>query len=199
VDLSNCPRIGGAGVLAIARANPNIRHLFLMLNDQSSLSDDDMAHVARHLKRLQVLDLTACNQLGRSTISGIARHCQFVERISLASLVQVSNDEVRSLLTKCPGLSHVDLSGCALLTLEALFDIGSAKNLKRLVLSMTPNISDDYLSGLRQKYPNLTIDRFSRVQEHPDDLSLALRCPPKPLKKGKKKKRGVAKAKAKAK
>jgi len=197
VDLSNCPRIGGAGVLAIARANPNIRHLFLMLNDQSSLSDDDMAQVSKHLKRLQVLDVSACSQLGRLTLAGVARHCQFVEKISLASLVQIGNDEVRSLLSKCLSLSYIDLSSCALLTPEALFDIGGAKNLKKVLLSMTPNISDDYLSNLRQKHPNVQIVRYSRVQEHPEDLSLALRCPPKPIKKGKKKKRGVAKAKAK--
>jgi len=197
VDLSNCPRISGAGVLAIARKNPNIRHLFLMLNDQSSLSDDDMAQVSKHLKRLQVLDVSACSQLGRLTLAGVARHCQFVEKISLASLVQIGNDEVRSLLSKCLSLSYIDLSSCALLTPEALFDIGGAKNLKKVLLSMTPNISDDYLSNLRQKHPNVQIVRYSRVQEHPEDLSLALRCPPKPIKKGKKKKRGVAKAKAK--
>merc|ERR1739848_788742 len=38
VDLTSCPCLSGAGVLAIARANPNIRHLFLMLNAQPALS-----------------------------------------------------------------------------------------------------------------------------------------------------------------
>eukprot|EP00746_Dinoflagellata_sp_MGD_P004460 gnl/MRDRNA2_/MRDRNA2_108613_c0_seq1.p1 gnl/MRDRNA2_/MRDRNA2_108613_c0~~gnl/MRDRNA2_/MRDRNA2_108613_c0_seq1.p1 ORF type:complete len:532 (-),score=101.86 gnl/MRDRNA2_/MRDRNA2_108613_c0_seq1:13-1608(-) len=197
VDLSSCPCLTGAGVLAIARANPNIRHLFLMLNDQHSMSDEDISHVARHLKRLQALDVSACLQLGRLTISAISRHCQFVEKLSLASLVQITNDEVRLLLSKCPSLSHIDLSGCALLTSEALFELGNTKSLKRIVLSMTPNIADEFLEGVRKRCPNLQVDRHSRVQEHPEDLSLSMRCPPKPIKKGKKKRKGAAKAKAK--
>lgn len=197
VNLSSCPCLTGAGVLAIARANPNIRHLFLMLNDQHSLSDEDMSQVTRQLKRLQVFDVSGCSQLGRLTINALARHCQFVERLSLASLVQMTNEEVRNLLTKCPNLVHLDLSSCAMLTAEALLELSSAKNLKRIGLSMTPSILDDHLAHFRVKYPNLQIDRHSRVQEHVDDMSLAMRCPPKPIKKGRKKRKGGAKAKAK--
>lgn len=197
VDLSSCPCLTAAGVLAIARANPNIRHLFLMLNDQSSLSDEDMSQVARQLKRLQVLDVSACGQLGRLTINALARYCNFIENLNFASLVQLTNDDVRHLMTKCPNLTELDLSGCALLTSEALHEIGQARSLKRICLSMTPNIYDEQVAFLRNKYTSLQIDRHCRVQEHPDDLSLAMRCPPKPIKKGKKKRRGGAKAKAK--
>eukprot|EP00747_Dinoflagellata_sp_TGD_P141512 gnl/TRDRNA2_/TRDRNA2_176137_c0_seq13.p1 gnl/TRDRNA2_/TRDRNA2_176137_c0~~gnl/TRDRNA2_/TRDRNA2_176137_c0_seq13.p1 ORF type:complete len:502 (-),score=94.98 gnl/TRDRNA2_/TRDRNA2_176137_c0_seq13:101-1606(-) len=190
LELANCPLLTDAGILELTTNNPGITHFSVAMNPE--LNDEGMGRVARTLKRATHLDFTGCQQLQRTLPQHVARFCEFVERVGFASIPDLGDEEVRLLFNRCTRLLYLDISGCQGLTEESLLELSahSAANfkLRTLCLSHVPNVSDEAVAKLREKFPECNFERHARAHVDPDDLSGVLKKPfaPKPKVKTKK-------------
>jgi len=170
LELSDCPKLSDAGMLALATANPGIQHLSLALNPES-ISDIGASRVVRCVKRVRSLDFAGCTSLHIFLPTNIARYCEYLEDVSLASVKELRDEDLRMLFARCVYLKRVDISGCVAVTEETLIDIlPHARRLEKLVLNMLP-ISDAGLAQLRADLPRCALERHVGGMVDPNDLS----------------------------
>lgn len=180
LELAACPSLSDDGIYAICCANPSLETLSLALNGEG-ITSDGMVACIRKLRRLRCLDISGCPQLWRVPLA-LARHCEFLEDLNLASVAHVCDVDVSQLFERCLHLRCLNLTGCSNVSEDVLVNgVAHASQLKRLVLNLVTNISEEALADLRTQRPACVFERVMTKQVDPDDLELVLgpRRPPR--------------------
>ena len=173
LNLSFCVSIFDPGLQAIAGALPNLTKLRLRSVD--NVTSHGISAVLLGCSNLKILDLAHCDWLTDSSIEDIARRrrahhhsgsrvqssrrcgegaLNTLEELDL-SCAKISDDGVRLISENMPGLKHLKIGQCLMLTDASLRHIGS--NLLNLVTidAYGCKFSADTINGIWDNLPHL--------------------------------------------
>lgn len=152
LHLNNCSAIMDVSLAWIAEACPNL--LTLRLDMCDNVSDHGVSLIARSCKKLRRLGLSA-NPISDETLHAIATNCPDMEELALSFCYMLTSEGVQELARNCKKLQHVNLCLVDRLDDEGLCALADNCDLITLNLRGCSNISDDGISHLSSRCPNL--------------------------------------------
>jgi len=199
INFKGCAGITSAGLKAVCAMNPNMREVHMAMNDQPTMTDDGVAGAMACMKRLEMLDICGCKNVGRLTAAAVCRNCHYITRLNLASLPRLDGADILRILRDLKKLEFLDICGNADVSPQALHEgVQVSRSLAHLNLSLIPAVTEDFIQALKKSQPALQVVWHSVKHVHELDLEYVLRLPDqreKKKKKGAKKKGGKGKKK----
>eukprot|EP01103_Thecamoeba_quadrilineata_P004811 TRINITY_DN1466_c1_g2_i1.p1 TRINITY_DN1466_c1_g2~~TRINITY_DN1466_c1_g2_i1.p1 ORF type:complete len:1680 (+),score=335.47 TRINITY_DN1466_c1_g2_i1:75-5042(+) len=176
VDLTDCQRVGDAGLINLARRCPQLKQLRIGASTfRSQITDNSIIEVAERCPWLSEIDLTGCDLLTDRSISTLVEKC-----FNLETLIIAGCKSVTSLPKSLPcSLKSFDLSRCLNVTDQDLTRLAeSCRGLELINLSACEEITDEGLTRLSKSCPGLREINLSSCGRVGDDgiKSLAYHC-----------------------
>ncbi|KAG8070384.1 hypothetical protein GUJ93_ZPchr0006g43320 [Zizania palustris] len=155
------------GLLAVARASPNLRSLALW--DVPLVTDAGLAEIGAGCPSLERLDITRCPLVTNKGLAAVAQGCPNLLSLTVESCSGVGNDGLRAVGRCCTKLQAVNIKNCV--------HIGD-QGISSLVCSATASLAKIRLQGLNitdaslavigyygKSVTDLTLARLSAVGE----------------------------------
>ena len=178
VDLTSC-RVTDMNVIDLARGCPQLHTV--ILRQCSELTDECLIELARWCPRLHTIDIFCVENITNVGVSALCHVCCELRSIDLAYNKNISDVSVAILASCCPLLHTIsfdcseDITGTSLQALalncpelenvtlyswteEELSAFASAcPQMKNLSLGPCPGMSDDFISELEKRFPNISV------------------------------------------
>jgi len=171
-----CARsISNAGVEAVARGCGETLEK-LTLHCVFELTNVSLVHLARHCKKLKLLNVHRCFKLSDYGIEELAKGCgNSLENLDV-SACKISDNAIQAIAASCPHLRVLDVRSCENLTSASIIDI--ARNcplLEHVDLSGCKKLDDACVFELARHCRNLRIVEFGNVPKVTDAARQHLR------------------------
>jgi len=109
----------------------------LYLSSAMLLGDTAILAIAKHLKRLQTLNVSRCTLITDTSLTDLAKSCRELKTLYLSHCTQLTGTVIHKLRKKCRQLTSLDVSSCDSSMTDssvgAIEDIARMNNLKILV------------------------------------------------------------------
>lgn len=147
LNISSCAGVNDFGLGAVTAASSGIRELYI--SNSTEVTDEGTAKAVRGLKRLMVLDCSACPQLCMLLPKCVAKYCEYLEDLSLASIPDLQTSQVHGIFHGCRRLKRLNLSGCRGLGPDLLSN-GADEDLHADATDVLSNVVDftRHISGM---------------------------------------------------
>jgi hypothetical protein len=197
--LTKATNVGFASILSTCQKSLVLLHM--ALNDQFELTGEACKAIAKCFE-IQILDLTACKNIGDDGMNNLASGSiqgeeksilvglKHLKILKLNNLDMITDSGVIRLLKISDKVTHLEVSTCLNLTEYFFMQISQvAPHLQFLDMNLIPAMTPKLFDEFKENHPKLIIRRFANQQADPKDNGLR-----RPLKiKGKKPKKGKKK------
>ena len=119
VNLSACPQLSDATLLALATAAPRLVELRI---DECRLSAPGISAVAPVLRELRILSMSYVNSVNDAVLVQVAAHCPLLHTVEVESCTAISSAGVAT-LSQLQQLARLTLNCCFLVTDKAMSDL----------------------------------------------------------------------------
>eukprot|EP00727_Mastigamoeba_balamuthi_P012240 m51a1_g7639 hypothetical protein (696) ;mRNA; f:359263-361350 len=145
LNLAGCSLLTPAALRAVVDCVARSLRILEAARCVDMVTDDTLALLAGRCECLELLDIAGCHRVTGEGLRALAddspAFCRRLSSLTLAGLAQPTNEDLCHLLSRCPHLEFLNLTGCNVRLGSVELILCSAPRLSRLDVSACPAIA----------------------------------------------------------